>query len=178
MDRFVYERFGSRKGLLRLIYHTVLSGLGVYRNYSALDASHFDRLVFICSGNICRSPLAEHYARSLGREAASCGLNCRDGFPADPRARQFAAEQGLSLEDHKTINVDRFEFRDNDLIVVMEPAHIKHFHSMVPGNYKVVLAGTYRANRTPYIHDPFNCNETFFNQCETHVMEAVRGLCG
>lgn len=109
-------------------------------------------------------------------EAASCGLHCGDGYPADPRAREFASSQGLSLEHHKTVNVQDFEFKDSDLIVAMEPAQIDQFETKVGKYHTVVLAGSYCRNPTPYIHDPFNCCPEFFTRCELKVMECVRGF--
>lgn len=178
MNRLVYERFGSRKGFLRFCYHWIVFRLGGYRDFTRLSALNGQRLVFICSGNICRSPLAEVYARSLGRDAASCGLNCGDGFPADARAIGFAASHGLSLENHKTVNVKDFEFRNDDLIIVMEPGQISEFQEKVSPAYTIGLAGTYCETPVPYIHDPFNCNDEFFKYCEKNVMESVRGICG
>ena len=177
MNRLVYERFGSRKGLLLFFYHWLFALVGRYSKFVATRPESHQRLVFVCSGNICRSPLAEVYARSLGKEAASCGLHCGDGFPADRRAREFARHQGLSLEDHKTVNVKDFEFRETDLVVVMEPSHITQFAEKTSKNYQVVLAGSYCQRPYPYIHDPFNACEEFFFHCEKRIMEAVRGLC-
>lgn len=177
MNRWVYERFGSRKGLLLFCYHWLFALAGRYSEFAAVNPKGDQRLVFVCSGNICRSPLAEIYARSLGKEASSCGLNCGDGFPADHRARAFARNQGLSLEDHKTVNVKDFEFKETDLIVVMEPSHITQFVEKTSKSYQVVLAGSYCQRPNPYIHDPFNTCEEFFAHCELRVMEAVRGIC-
>lgn len=177
MGQWMYERFGSKTGFVRFFYHRALAFVGVYRKYSLnADTAGSRRLVFICSGNICRSPLAEVYARSLGMDAASCGLNCGDDYPADPRAREFAKEQGLSLEQHKTVNVRDFEFKGSDVIVVMEPSHIEQFEQKIGKNYTLVLAGSYCRNPSPYIHDPFSCCPAFFKRCETKVMESVRGL--
>lgn len=136
------------------------------------------RVVFICSGNICRSPLAEYYARSLGMDAVSCGLDCGLGFPADPRAIQYGRELNLDLNTHQTKRVDEFEFQPDDLIVVVEPKHIKKFRYQVEGEHKIVLAGLCCPSPFPYIHDPYNCNTAYFNHCETSVISAVRGLCG
>lgn len=177
MSQWVYEQFGSKTGFARFFYHWALALLGVYRRYSR-NAVIIDsqRLVFICSGNICRSPLAEVYALSLGMNAASCGLNCGDHYPADPRAAMFAREHGLSLDNHKTVNVQDFEFKSSDLIVVMEPSHIEQFEKKVGTNHTLVLAGSYCKAPRPYIHDPFNCCPVFFSRCEAKVMESVRGL--
>lgn len=177
LRQWVYEQFGSKKGLVRFYYHRALALVGVYRKYSPEVTSFASRrLVFICSGNICRSPLAEVYARSLGMDAASCGLNCGDNYPADPRARAFASAHGLNLDHHKTVNVADFEFKDSDVIVVTEPSHIYQFQEIVGNEYMIVLAGNYRRRSVAYIHDPYNCCPKFFNRCERILMESVRGM--
>ena len=181
MDRLVYEHFGSRNGFARYLGYWFLAQLGRYRNYQLRTITGEGRIVFICNGNICRSPLAEVYARSLGREAASCGFGCRGGFPADPRAIRFAESQGLSLESHQTINIANFEFRDSDLLVLMEPSHLRLYREKVDKaerKHRILLAGNYCEKPNPYIHDPFTCCNEFFERCELRVMEAVRGICG
>lgn len=177
MNRLVYGRFGSRNGFVRFFGYWFLSQLGAYRRFPASRPKANQRVVFICSGNICRSPLAEVYARSLGREARSCGLDCTDGHPADPRAREFARGHGLDLDNHATVNVQNFDFQESDLIILMEPTHITSFQSKVGEGYSLALAGSYCKTPVPYIHDPFNCSNEFFTNCENKIMEAVRRIC-
>ncbi|WP_240616655.1 low molecular weight phosphatase family protein [Marinobacter fuscus] len=173
----MYERFGSKRGFARFWLHKIKGLAGVYRQYQIQPGrAQGSRYVFVCSGNICRSPLAEVYARSLGMESASCGLNCGDDYPADPRAREFALTNGLSLESHKTVNVRDFKFRQTDLVVVMEPAHLDQFRSKVHQDLPLVLAGNHGKAQSPYIHDPFNCCPAYFARCESMVMECVRGM--
>ncbi|MBW3225629.1 arsenate-mycothiol transferase ArsC [Marinobacter adhaerens] len=178
MDGKVYERFGSRTGFARYLGYWLLALSGKYEKFTLDPPERSRRIVFICSGNICRSPLAEEYARKLGRETASCGFHCVEGYPADPRAKAFAESQGLSLDNHKTKNINHFEFRVSDFVVVMEPHHIGLFRQKFGENYALALAGNYCDRPNPYIHDPFNCCEEFFMRCEQRVVEAVRGICG
>ncbi|MEP0002463.1 MULTISPECIES: hypothetical protein [Marinobacter] len=178
LDRLVYEWFGSRSGFLKYIKHWFLAQIGRYREFTLEPPERNRRIVFICDGNICRSPLAEVYARSLGRKTASCGFCCAYGFPADPRAESFASSQGLSLKEHRSQNITDFEFHESDFVVVMEPSHLNRFHELFGKKYPVVLAGNYCRHPNPYIHDPYNCCEQFFVRCEQRVIEAVRGICG
>jgi len=63
------------------------------------------RVVFVCDGNTCRSPLAEVLARALFGEESSCflsaGLTARTGAPAHPLAVAVAAARGLALDEHR-----------------------------------------------------------------------------
>ena len=66
------------------------------------------RVLFVCSGNTCRSPLAAAIAARLFRErglavaVASAGLQAQEGRPADPRAVAVAARRGLDLGGHRS----------------------------------------------------------------------------
>lgn len=177
MNRLVYERFGSRSGLLLFLGYWFLANIGGFRQFPPVRPRIGQRLVFVCNGNICRSPLAEVYARSLGWPSASCGLNCGEGHAADPRAKQFANDNNLDLGAHRTTNAKNFSFRSDDLIIVMEPSHIASFRKVVGSQYQIVLAGSYCKWPRPYIHDPFNCCSEFFAKCENQVLEAVRRIC-
>ena len=145
---------------------------GSYRMFRSLDWRRVDRLIFICHGNICRSPLAEVYAQSLGVEVASYGLSCRKDARADPRAIAYAESINLDLSGHRTRNIAEFDARPSDLLVVMEPSHldgVKH----VARQAQVTLAGLWLPSPSPYIHDPFRANETFFARCESMVASSA-----
>lgn len=174
----IYDRYGSKKGVLRHLFYKTLWLFGAFRPSKSIGRLKFQRLVFVCSGNICRSPLAEAYARHLGANAVSCGLHCTDNHPADPRAQVYAKKMGLDLSNHKTRHIRHFEFQTGDLIVGMEPKHLNELKKLPLNGACTVLAGTLSKNPRPYLHDPFNCSEEFFWLCEEKVLESVRGLLG
>ena len=89
------------------------------------------RLLFVCSGNICRSPLAEAIFNSLAREAAvgprfmvdSAGTHgLHEGDPADPRPRRVGRRHGLSVDSIARPVVDG-DFDRFDLIIAMDRSH-------------------------------------------------------
>lgn len=177
MTRLLYKRFGSRTGFLIFLGFWLFSNVGGFRKFPPVHPKSNQRLVFVCNGNICRSPLAEVYARSLGKNAASCGLNCGEGNSADPRAKDFAERHELSLESHRTTSAKKFCFRSDDFIVVMEPSHIGSFRKIVGEHHQIVLAGSFCRRPRPYIHDPYNCCNEFFEECESQIIDAVRRIC-
>ncbi len=89
------------------------------------------RLLFVCSGNICRSPLAEALFLSLADKAGEAGRYLVDsagthgyheGEPADPRTRRVGRRHGLDVKSRarpvKDDDFDRF-----DLIIAMDRGH-------------------------------------------------------
>lgn len=83
------------------------------------------RILIICMGNICRSPVGERLlARALGGGAAvaSAGLQALAGRPADDLAAAVAAGHGLALVGHVARQYTAELGLEHDLILAMEPA--------------------------------------------------------
>ena len=175
-DERIQLNFGSKKGLLRRVQYELLHSLGFFNCYRQINFNGINRLVFICQGNICRSPLAEAKAKKLGIPSQSFGLNCTDNHPADPRAVGFASKLKLSLENHRTRHISHYTPQIGDLLVGMEPAHAKLLSAMFGNNVPITLAGLWLPQITPYIHDPFNTCQEFFSYCEKLVVESVEAL--
>ena len=86
------------------------------------------RILFVCAGNICRSPVAEivfnHLAAQAGRasefEVDSAGTGgWHEGELSDPRSRAVAHKHGLALT-HRARQIEHADFNRFDLIVVMD----------------------------------------------------------
>lgn len=150
--------------------------LGTYTHYQNIDFREVDRLILICSGNICRSALAHVVAESMGVPADSYGLHCRGGDPADPRAIAYADSIGLDLKMHITKNINVYRPQSGDLLVGMEPRHTYAIEQIVDKNCATTLAGLWLDEPTAYIHDPHNANDIFFRDCEKLVAESTRNL--
>jgi len=82
-------------------------------------------ILVLCSGNVCRSPLAAALlARDLSdKTVGSAGLAAPVGAPADPMTIEFAAGHGLDLSAHRARHVTFAMCRAADLILVMEQGH-------------------------------------------------------
>jgi len=172
---YINDNYGSRRGLLNASRERLHMWLGGYRAFRAVEWERVERLIFICHGNICRSPLAEVYARSLGVPVESYGLKCRNDAEADPRAVRYASGIELDLSGHRTRNISLFGPRATDLLVVMEPVHLAGV-AHIARDAQVTLAGLWLSSPSPYIHDPFSSNEIFFARCEDMVVSSARVL--
>ncbi|MCB9677837.1 MAG: low molecular weight phosphotyrosine protein phosphatase [Alphaproteobacteria bacterium] len=136
-------------------------------------------LLFVCSGNICRSPVAEHLARhhaartNVELEARSAGTLGLVGRPADPSMVTVGAELGLDLGTHlsQAITDPLVEWADH--ILVMEIAHMAHLEAFHPASQgKVALLGRY--DGVDEIPDPIGSWFTFqFRRSRDQLQRAV-----
>ena len=174
--KHIKDRFGSKRGLLNHVKYMLLLRLGLYNKYRNVDFSKVTRLVFICSGNICRSSLAEIVATSLGVNAVSYGLHCRGGDPADPRAIDFAHRHNLDLSKHITTNIRDYQYQPGDLVLGMEPKHIEELEACGIPSAAISAIGLWMVQPRVYIHDPYSSSDVFFDACEEQIITAVESI--
>ena len=88
------------------------------------------RILFICTGNTCRSPMAEALCRKLLKEqnktgitCGSAGLSAMDGEPASPQAVAACEELGLDISRHRAHTLTMEEAMGADVCFVMTASH-------------------------------------------------------
>ncbi len=87
------------------------------------------RVLFVCTGNICRSPMAEgltrHHAerRGIGLSCASVGLIARNGMPASEHGISVLRAKGIDIGEHRAHRLDGAHVDWADLVVAMEEEH-------------------------------------------------------
>jgi len=84
--------------------------------------------LFVCTGNICRSPMAEHMLRDLLGEGSewtirSAGVSAGNGLAATPEAVVTMREEGIDLSSHRSRSADRRVVEEAELILVMTAGH-------------------------------------------------------
>ncbi len=101
----------------------------------------FMKILFVCTGNICRSPTGEAVLRQLAARSgrsltvASAGISSwHEGQGADARATAAAAERGYDLSPHHARAVRTSDFRDFDLILAMDRSHFEALNHMAPAD--------------------------------------------
>lgn len=145
------------------------------------------RLLFVCSGNICRSPLAEAIFKSLAREAGladrfavdSAGTHgYHEGDQADPRTQRVGRAHGLSVDSIaravRDTDYDRF-----DLIVAMDRGHKRDLVSRAgPGRVASIrLMREFDPDASgPDVPDPYYGGESGFEEMFAILEPACRGL--
>ena len=141
----------------------------------------FNSILVVCTGNICRSPMGERLLRQQlpGRQVTSAGIFDLEGCPADAAAQAVAWRHGISLEGHVARKVTRSLLQKSDLILVMEPKHLRFIATMAPENRgKSLLFGQWL--ETKDIPDPYHKSreafEYVFNQLGKASQEWARRL--
>ena len=139
-------------------------------------------ILVLCKGNICRSPLAEAYLRSIlepesGITVVSAGLDTTDGKPAHPFARSVAGLHGLTLEKHLTAQMTREMVDKADVILVMELAQLSMLLKLCPKvRGKVFVLSEFNGSSCVDIHDPFSGTVDDFQECLRIIRDSCNGF--
>jgi protein-tyrosine-phosphatase len=95
------------------------------------------RILFVCTGNTCRSALAEALARKVAVERGladvevnSAGTSAWDGAPASDGALLVGMERGLDLSQHRAQMLTRELLKSADLILAMGPHHLERIEAL------------------------------------------------
>jgi protein-tyrosine-phosphatase len=139
------------------------------------------RVVLVCTGNICRSPLAEALLRAALEErgvtdvtVASAGTGAWDGAPASEGAYLVGLERGLDLSGHRARLLTREVVEQSDLILTMARHHRARVQEL-GGEGKVFVLGEY-AGRSPdegEVSDPFGGDLEVYRQTCVELEQLV-----
>lgn len=135
-------------------------------------------IIFVCTGNICRSAYAEKkFALMLNDSSikiSSAGLETQDGKFADSMAIEVAKKRGVDLREHRTSFADEEKLRAADLILVMDSSHYRKIKPELRAKTRY-LGSFAKADRIS-IKDPFGKSDEVFEQCFEQIDKALQGL--
>ena len=145
-------------------------------------------VLFVCSGNIVRSPLAEGLLRKIladiavkGVVVASRGTLGIEGQPADPEAVRLARERGFELRTHRSRGLTEPDVSRADMIVVMEQAHLRALREIdpaAPGRARLLreFDPEHSATSPPDLGDPFGAGREALRSCYAILERCVINL--
>lgn len=146
------------------------------------------RVLFVCMGNICRSPMAEGAFRHMVRQAGlddvvkvtSAGTHgFHLGEAADRRAVAAAAKRGYDISDLRGRQVQPTDFDEYDLILAMDWDNLSLLQQQAPKrtHHKIQLLMRFATeHETATIPDPYYGNAQGFEQVLDYIVDACTGL--
>ena len=145
------------------------------------------RLVFVCWGNICRSPMAERVARrmieerGLDIEVESFGISDEEaGNPIDRRAARTLIGAGYDADGHRARKIGAAHLEEADLVVAAEPMHVDRLLRLLPDAANVVLLNDFNSELDPgtALIDPWYGDEAGFQDTLADIEAAMPGILG
>ena len=142
------------------------------------------KILFVCHGNICRSPMAEFVMKDLVKKAgraaefeiASAATSTEEiGNPVYPPARQKLAEHGISCTGKTARQLTRADYDRWDLLIGMDQANLRNMRRLFPDDpeQKLHLLMDY-TSRPGQVADPWYTGD--FEATWRDVLEGCRGL--
>jgi protein-tyrosine-phosphatase len=153
-----------------------------------MSNSNSFHILFVCSGNSCRSPIAEGLLREKlpqridGREVmiSSAGTLGINGMPAADHAQTVVAEHLGDLSGHRSQGVRRQMVAGADLILVMSKNHLEYFQDRYPQFLaKVHLLKSFAKPDPPEdadIADPIGCDLETYRECAQIINDELERI--
>jgi len=134
-------------------------------------------VLFVCTGNVCRSPMAAGlFYDKLVREGADGGVRIRSagvwalhGFPASAYARQVMNERDLDISAHRGHNLTQADIDEADLILVMTKRHAEIIASDFKQSAGKVHLLSEMAGEPYDIHDPYGGSLSEYRQTASEL---------
>ncbi len=132
-------------------------------------------VLFVCTGNTCRSPMAQGIFEKIADDkdfqvsCKSAGLSAVKGQPASENACTVCKEIGVDISRHKAVNVRDLDLSKFDAIFTMS---LRHKHALIAlgaNPYKIWVLGTENGE----ISDPFGGDEDTYRRCRDEIYDAI-----
>ncbi|UMM63663.1 low molecular weight protein-tyrosine-phosphatase [Aristophania vespae] len=142
--------------------------------------------LFVCTGNICRSPLAElamrEEARKRGLDLFIDSAGTGDwhlGYPPDPRAQAVAKREGLDISQLRARKVSTADFRKFSHIIALDKSHYKTLNRLKPAGSDakvILLLDCVQGRKGQDVEDPYYGSDKDFDTSWHDVQEGCHAL--
>ena len=143
-------------------------------------------VVFICTANVCRSPMAEKlFEEALAKvdfrkkiRVFSAGISAMDGDQASDNSIQACEEVGLDLTDHRSAALTRATLENASVIFCMTESHraLLNMYFEVPENTAIFLMREFTEGASKELPDPYGQDIEVYRECRDRMKEALPSL--
>lgn len=133
------------------------------------------RVLFVCTGNTCRSPMAEGIYNSLSEGAFSRGLMA-EGGNASVNAIKAVKKLGIDISKHASRQLTIEDIDEADLVLTMTEGHKRAILNAVPDTDKVFTIGEYAGKSD--VSDPYGSTEEVYEACAKQLWEYIEIIIG
>lgn len=145
------------------------------------------KIMFVCTGNVCRSPMAEGYLlkkfRDLNKEdeylVSSCGIYANKGENATHNAVEVMKKYGVDIEHHKATRIEDSNIEEFDLVITLTEYHKKIILENYPSlNGKIYTLKEFVDKDLEYIDidDPWGLDINIYRFCATEIVNYIDKL--
>ena len=142
------------------------------------------KIMFVCTGNICRSAMAEGYLKMIlsrkkigNIEVCSSGIYAEDGEEASYLAKRTMADYDVDLSGHRATNIKNSMAQEMDLILCATMAHkqllIQIYPSLKEKTYTIKEYAYGESCEKKDISDPWGYDSTIYKRCAEEIVEAI-----
>ena len=137
------------------------------------------KILFVCTGNTCRSPMAEGIMRSLAEkngldlEVSSAGLFTRSGLTISENSLEAMKNIGVDMSDFRSTSITDINIDDIDLFVTMTPEHKSALVSVFGVSDEKIYV-LFEENGG--VADPYGGSILRYLQCRDEIAEGVETL--
>ena len=178
---FTSRLFSALFGRLGDFFDTVHMWLNHQKNKKQLAASGevITDVLFVCYGNICRSPVAEYAAKQLSADItySSTGFHDEVLRKTPENIASIATNLELDLSGHRSCRISQEQVLATDIIVVMDQKNFEDVRQHFPeATNKILMLGLFSKPKALTILDPYALNDAAAADALSDVVNGVKGL--
>jgi protein-tyrosine-phosphatase len=144
------------------------------------------KVLFVCTANVCRSPMAERlFAKAIDEakhsktiKVYSAGLSAMDGDKASQNSIDACEEINIDITDHRSAGLTRTSLQEASAVFCMTESHraLINMYFELPEGYPIFLMREFMDEGTKELPDPYGQDMEVYRHCRDHMLEAIPSL--